>query len=152
MGILDNYKNQVEIDRANANSELPEDAYNGETNDEYQKAYEEELEKQRNDPNDIENAYKRFQKEYPKYTEEQLDEQYKDNLKYVEPKVVIKRFYCPQCGKEIVSDAPVMFNPFTLEKVARHECECGFKCNLDFAYPRVMFFDKDGKEITAYPR
>lgn len=102
--------------------------------------------------NDIESAYRKFQDEFVKITEEELDKEYSSNIVYTEPKVLVKRFMCPKCGKEIISKAPVIYNPFNLEKIARHECECGFKCNLDFAYPRLMVLDSDGKEIEAYPR
>lgn len=104
------------------------------------------------DTNGIEKAYRKFQDEFVKITEEELDKEYSSNIVYTEPKVLVKRFMCPKCGKEIISKAPVIYNPFNLEKIARHECECGFKCNLDFAYPRLMVIDSDGKEIEAYPR
>lgn len=114
--------------------------------------FRQKLDELKTDPNDIELAYRKFQDEFVKITEEELDKEYSSNIVYTEPKVLVKRFMCPKCGKEIISKAPVIYNPFNLEKIARHECECGFKCNLDFAYPRLMVLDSDGKEIEAYPR
>lgn len=97
-----------------------------------------------NDPNDIEN---KFHSQYPKFSDEKFD----GDISHIEEvKVLIKRVYCPNCGKEIISKYPTMFNPFTGEKIGRYDCECGFKANLDYAYPRVIFMDKNGEEIKAF--
>ena len=59
--------------------------------------------------------------------------------------------YCPSCGSEIVSQVPVIVNHALNERIGRYECpSCGEKLNLDHAYPRVVFFDKDGNEITPH--
>ena len=34
--------------------------------------------------------------------------------------VSVKRAYCPECGNELVSKFPAMFNPFTQEKQCIH--------------------------------
>lgn len=69
-----------------------------------------------------------------------------------EAKPVVKKAYCPKCGKEIVSTAPIMFNPFTMESVCKYDCECGWKANLEHAYPRVVFVLDDGTEVNAYAK
>lgn len=156
MGILDDYFNQASIDKANQNNDYPkgdgEYSFCGSIKEDCKKEFEEKLESLRNDPNDIEVAYRKFQEEYVKITEEDIDKSYSECVEYVTPKVVVKKFKCPECGKDIVSKSPVMYNPFTLEKIAKHECECGFKCNLEYAYPRLMVLDENGDEIIAYPR
>lgn len=63
--------------------------------------------------------------------------------------IKVIRAYCPKCGKELVSKAPPMFNPFTFEKVCIHEC-CGTKFNLDKTYPHIAYFDEEGNEINAF--
>ena len=65
-------------------------------------------------------------------------------------KVIVKHFFCPECGKELVSKAPPMFNPFTMERICLHECQCGKRYNLDYAYPRFVLLNKEGNEIKAY--
>lgn len=102
-----------------------------------------------NDPNDMANVYNKFKQEYPKITELELDEMGKT---FVDDsvKIKVKHVYCPNCGEELISASPVMYNPFTLEKVAKHECKCGYKANFDYAYPRLIFEDKNGKEIKVF--
>lgn len=68
----------------------------------------------------------------------------------VEPRLI--RAFCPKCGKEIFNDAPVMFNPFSHQKVNMYKCECGFEANLEYAYPRVVFVDENNKEYNAYTK
>lgn len=63
--------------------------------------------------------------------------------------IKIMRAYCPKCGKELISKAPPMYNPFTMEKVCMHEC-CGIKYNLDKSYPHISIYGEDGEEVTAY--
>lgn len=157
MGILDDYIKQAAIDKNEQNSDFPTEdgsccGTNCHDDEEYRKKYEQELERLRNDPNDIGVAYRKFQEEFVKITEDEIDTKYADCIEYVTPKLVVKKFKCPKCGKEIISKSPVMYNPFNLEKIAKHECECGFKCNLDYAYPRMILTDDNGEEIVAYPR
>lgn len=63
--------------------------------------------------------------------------------------IKVIRAYCPKCGKELVSKAPSMYNPFTMEKVCLHEC-CGTKYNLDKTYPHIAFYGEDGNEIVTF--
>ncbi len=63
---------------------------------------------------------------------------------------VVIRAYCPKCGKEIVSNSPTLYNPFSLEKVNMYKCDCGFEGNLEYAYPRVVFVDENNNDINAY--
>ena len=103
------------------------------------------VEQMRNDPNDIEVAFRRFHMEYRKFTEDKLD------VRDGELTVKLRKAYCPSCGSEIVSQVPVIMNHALNERIGRYECpSCGEKLNLDHAYPRVVFFDKDGNEITPH--
>lgn len=61
----------------------------------------------------------------------------------------VVRAYCPKCGKELIAKAPVMYNPFTFEKVCIHEC-CGERYNLDKTYPHIAFYDNNGNEISSF--
>lgn len=63
--------------------------------------------------------------------------------------IKVIRAYCPNCGKELVAKAPSMYNPFTLEKMCLHEC-CGKKYNLDKTYPHIAFYGEDGEEIVTF--
>ena len=103
----------------------------------------------RNDENDIETKARRFEQEYPKISEEQLSEHGLINDD-TNVQLVVKRAYCPKCGKEIVSKTPVMFNPFTFEKICKYDCECGFKANLAYAYPRLVVVDENGEEVNVF--
>ena len=97
---------------------------------------------------DIEKQYQKFHQMYVKVTEEELiknDLTVDNNVR-----VVVRRVKCPTCGKELVSQTPVMYNAFTQEKIAKHDCECGYKCNLEYAYPRVVFVDENNNEVKAF--
>lgn len=63
--------------------------------------------------------------------------------------IKVIRAYCPKCGKELVSKAPAMYNPFTMTRVCLHEC-CNTKYNLDRTYPHIAFYDEDGNEIESF--
>lgn len=139
--ILDNYKKQLEEDKTNFNEEELLDTVGSETVKAVQEL--------KNDPNDMENIYKAFQKEFPKMAETEFDEK-GNTFTDRGATIYIKHVYCPNCGKELISKSPIMYNPFTLEKVAKHECSCGFKANLEHAYPRIMFIDQNGEEIKAF--
>lgn len=68
-------------------------------------------------------------------------------------KIVVKHAFCEDCGEELISKAPPMFNPFTLERICKHECsKCGKIYNLEFAYPRLAFYGISDEEIPAYTR
>lgn len=152
--ILDNYKRQLEEDRANKKWDNTPPSLDDELGDSFSmhvdmEQVQQRVKELRDDPNDMENVYNKFNAEYPKITENELDETGKTKIQE-DIKVCVKRVYCPNCGKELISKSPVMFNPFTLEKVAKHECSCGFKCNLDYAYPRLMYVDSENNEINAF--
>mgnify|MGYP003547409827 FL=1 len=63
---------------------------------------------------------------------------------------VVKRAYCPQCGKEIINDFPVVFNPYTFEKFCKYDCTCGWYANLDYSYPRLVAKLNNGEEIEVF--
>lgn len=68
-------------------------------------------------------------------------------------KTIVKHAYCENCNAELISSAPPMFNPFTLEKICKHVCpKCGVEYNLEYAYPRLVFLNSENKEIEAYGR
>lgn len=115
---------------------------------EEQEYYKKEIERQRNSELDMEKQYQKFHQIYVKKTEQELEAA--NLIENVDVKVVVKRVKCPQCGRELISTTPVIFNAFTQEKIAKHDCECGFKCNLEYAYPRVAFVDSENNEIKAF--
>lgn len=133
--------------------QMTEDMQNDFVNDttmsvEEQEYLKKEIERQRNSDLDIERQYQKFHQIYVKKTENELQEA--NLIEDVDVRVVVRRAKCPQCGKELVSTTPVIFNAFTQEKIAKHDCECGYKCNLEYAYPRVAFVDKENNEIKAF--
>lgn len=151
--ILDNYRKQVELDKMNENYDLPnisDDSVEIDLSvlpDTYADEYRKKLDELRNDENDMMNQYNRFHEVFTPLKEKELDENKKTKVMDVDIKV--KRAFCPNCGKEIISKVPSFYNPYTLEKISRYECECGAKFNMEYSYPRVMFLDKDtGEEIN----
>lgn len=87
-------------------------------------------------------------------TPKTLDKFYEEDLKteYVKVTPMVKRAYCPECGKEIISRGPVMYNPFSFEKTCSHVCDCGWKGDLEYSYPRVVFVMENGTQIEAYAK
>ncbi len=87
-------------------------------------------------------------------TPKTLDKFYEEDLKteYVKVTPMVKRAYCPECGKEIISRGPVMYNPFSFEKTCPHVCDCGWRGDLEYAYPRVVFVMENGTQIEAYAK
>ena len=145
MGILDKYKKQLEEDKKHEDASFPEGSQlKEEDREEYIKA----LKELRNNPNDMENAYKAKMAEMKKIPEKDMvirDE--------VVEKVIVKHVYCEECGEELVSQVPPMFNPFTFERICKHTCtKCGKVYNLDFAYPRLAFINNKGEELPAFTR
>ena len=149
MGILDDYKEQLIIDKKNEDNSFPEGSH---LNESQRKEYEKRLNELRNSSNDIENMHKKLMSEMKKMSEEEMTEQ---NLIKEEDidKIIVKHAYCSECGEELISNAPPMFNPFTFERVCKHTCtKCGKIFNLDFAYPRLAFYNNKGEEIPAFTR
>lgn len=145
--ILDRYKQQVAEDKNNENYELPED-FDFNVDESYKEEYKKELERQRGDIFSNQQQYEdQMRKSLVRITEEEGT----DTIKEEEiDKITVKHFYCPECGEELVSKAPPMFNPFTMERICLHECKCGKRYNLDYAYPRFVLYNKEGDEIKAY--
>lgn len=87
-------------------------------------------------------------------TPKALEKFYEKDLKteYVKVTPMVKRAYCPECGKEIISRGPVMYNPFTFEKTCPHVCDCGWGGDLEYSYPRVVFVMENGTQIEAYAK
>lgn len=149
MGILDEYKQQLEKDRQNEEIAFPEGNEWSETE---RAEYVKQVNELRNDPNDIENVYRQKMSEMTHLSEEEMTTQ---NLIVEEDvdKVIVKHAYCSECGEELISEAPPMFNPFTFERICKHTCKkCGKMFNLEHAYPRVAFLNNKGEEITAFGR
>lgn len=145
--ILDRYRQQVAEDKANENYEFPED-FNINVDENYKEEYKKELERQRGDIFSNQQQYEdQMRKSLVRITEEEGT----DTIKEEEiDKITVKHFYCPECGEELISKAPPMFNPFTMERICLHECKCGKRYNLDYAYPRFVLYNKEGDEIKAY--
>lgn len=144
MSILDDYLKQKEIDDKK-NDDFVNDTSMSEEEIKY---YKKEIEDQRNSDLDIQKQYEKFHQTYVKKTETELKNE--NMLNDEDVKVVVRHVNCPQCGRELISKTPVIFNPFTMEKIAKHDCECGYKCNLEYAYPRVVFVNSENKEINAF--
>lgn len=149
MGILDKYKKQLEEDKKHEDASFPEGSQlKEEDREEYVKA----LKELRNSPNDMENAYKAKMAEMKKMSENDMENNSLISDEVVE-KVIVKHAYCEECGEELVSQAPPMFNPFTFERICKHTCtKCGKVYNLDFAYPRLAFINNKGEELPAFTR
>lgn len=156
--ILDKYrKKMMEESSATADYSLPKDVNNnlGDIkllSEDEQKAYAEELDKQRNSEYSMEAQYKKRMAAITKLTEDEMIEQ-----GHIKPQDVssikVLHAYCTECGEELVSDTPTCFNAYTMEKISIHNCKkCGKKYNLEYAYPRVVFLDEDGNEIIAFNR
>ena len=149
MGILDKYKAQLEEDKKNENVSFPEGSQlKEEQREEYVKA----LKELRNNSNDMENTYRAKMAEMKQMSENDMENNNLINNETVE-QVIVKHAYCEECGEELISDTPPMFNPFTFERICRHTCKkCGKLYNLEFAYPRLAFMNNKGKELPAFTR
>lgn len=144
--ILDEYIKQVKIDKASENYNLPEGVSETHFTEEMKDAYRKEVDKLRGVDDDMANVYNRFHETYRKLDDKEI------NTKCVNENVhvIIKHAFCPECGAEIISKFPVMFNPYTGEKIARYDCPCGAKFNMEHSYPRIVYINDEGKEITAF--
>lgn len=145
--ILKEYKKMRELDKLSEDTELPTDMVKLLPKDEqeqYKQEFKERLTELRNDPNDLENAYNLYHASHKTFTDADLKTECED------VQIKVKRAYCPYCGKEIVNTLPVMINPYTLERMSKYDCPCGAKLNLEYSYPRTVFFDKDGNEIKVF--
>ena len=149
MGILDKYKAQLEEDKKKENVSFPEGSQlKEEQREEYVKA----LKELRNNSNDMENTYRAKIAEMKQMSENDMENNNLINNETVE-QVIVKHAYCEECGEELISDAPPMFNPFTFERICRHTCKkCGKLYNLEFAYPRLAFMNNKGEELPAFTR
>lgn len=146
--ILERYKQQLAKDRETENDDFTED-FDITVDEDYRKEYKKELNKQRSEILDNEKQYTdRLNKTLIRLHED------KESSSYVKEEdvdhIIVKHFYCPECGEELISNGPPMFNPFTYERICLHECKCGKRYNLDYAYPRYALINKEGKEIKAY--
>ena len=149
MGILDKYKAQLEEDKKNENVSFPEGSQlKEEQREEYVKA----LKELRNNSNDMENTYRAKIAEMKQMSENDMENNNLINNETVE-QVIVKHAYCEECGEELISDTPPLFNPFTFERVCRHTCKkCGKLYNLEFSYPRLVFLNNKGEELPAFTR
>ena len=149
MGILDEYKAQLANDREREDKLFPEDS---QLNESQREEYEKRLQELRHSSDDMENVYRKKMLEMKQMTETEMGE--KDLIKEEDiEKVIVKHAYCSECGEELISNAPPMFNPFTFERVCKHTCtKCGAIFNLEYAYPRLAFINNKGEEIPAFGR
>lgn len=144
--ILEEYMKQFEADKQNENhevvsnndDELVKQFVSDFSKDEYAK----KLDELRNDPNDMAN---KFHREYPTISDKQMDEQGLLSSEKIDAYLI--HAYCPKCGKELRCSHKLYCNPYTRQTIAKHECSCGFKANLQYAYPRLVYVDKDNKQI-----
>ena len=149
MGILDKYKAQLEEDKKNENVSFPEGS---QLKEEQREEYDKALKELRNNSNDMENTYRAKIDEMKQMSENDMENNNLINNETVE-QVIVKHAYCEECGEELISNAPPLFNPFTFERVCKHTCaKCGKIYNLEFAYPRLAFIDNKGEELPAFTR
>ncbi len=149
MGILDKYKAQLEEDKKNENVSFPEGS---QLKEEQREEYVKTLKELRNNSNDMENTYRTKMAEMKQMSESDMESNKLINNEMVE-KVIVKHAYCEECGEELISNAPPLFNPFTFERICKHTCaKCGKIYNLEFAYPRLAFIDNKGEELPAFTR
>ena len=149
MGILDEYRTQLKKDRENENVSFPEGS---QLKEEQKEEYVKTLKELRNKSNDMESTYRAKMAEMKKMSENDMESNKLISDETVE-KVIVKHAYCEECGEELISNAPPMFNPFTFERVCKHTCtKCGKIYNLEFAYPRLAFIDNKGEELPAFTR
>ncbi|MCD8206590.1 MAG: hypothetical protein LUD72_01490 [Bacteroidales bacterium] len=146
--ILDEYKRRLDADNENEDFDLPEDVA---MSSDDMEAYREELKKQREKIREYDLSHQqRRANSMTQMTEKELIEMGK--LAHVPIKDIrVAKVYCPDCGEELKADGPMMYNPYTGEKIAKHTCRgCGKVYNLEYAYPRLMFVDENGNEARAY--
>lgn len=63
----------------------------------------------------------------------------------------VRRAFCPNCGTELVSPGPVMFDNWTNEMICPHKCaKCRTEFQLPHRYPRLVIIGEDGQEIKAF--
>ena len=149
MGILDKYKAQLEEDKKNENVSFPEGS---QLKEEQREEYVKTLKELRNNSNDMENTYRAKIDEMKQMSENDMENNNLINNETVE-QVIVKHAYCEECGEELISNVPPMFNPFTFERVCKHTCKkCGKIYNLEFAYPRLAFINNKGEELPAFTR
>lgn len=178
MGILDAYKADIEVNGTlPQNYDLPEDTMISEDCDKEQ--YKSALDEMRRkmDEYDKEGTIDGNNVEINDVTEQYGEDPHKDYIKNEddlalhkfmqqypftseasltttkqEAKPIVIRAFCPVCGEEIINETPALFNPFTLQKVIKYQCKCGWKANLEYTYPRVVFATENGVEIPCYGR
>lgn len=139
--ILEQYQKQL-LEEKKLEEAEPKD---GEDKTEYQKEVDKKVKEMKlSDPNDMDNILRKFSEEYPKVHEEDIPNTDED------VRLVVRHAYCPKCGKEVMSKQPLMLNPYTGMRICKYECSCGWKANLDHAYPSVRYVNKDGKEIKCF--
>ena len=147
--MFDKYKAQLEEDKKNENVSFPEGRH---LKEEQKEEYIKTLQELRNHSNDMENTYRTKMAEMKQMSESDMESNKLINNEMVE-KVIVKHAYCEECGEELISNAPPLFNPFTFERVCKHTCaKCGKIYNLEFAYPRLAFIDNKGEELPAFTR
>lgn len=133
IGILQRYQEQKAMDDS-------ETDYSGMTS-----ALRNEIEKIRNDSNDIVNKAHSI----PTVSESELYESELLTLERVTD-IRIVHAHCKHCGAELKSNGQKIYNPFTGEKICKHVCKCGAEYNFENTYPRVAYFNEQGEEVTTF--
>lgn len=154
MSILDEYKKAAEEDEKALDSNPPIDGVDmtAEETDAYKKRLSEMRQQiKENEDYGISDELKDEVKDA--MANELVFEDFKEKdlkIETVNVMPIIKRAYCPKCGKEIVNRIPTMYNPFTFEQINRYVCDCGWKANLPYSYPHVTFVTDNGEQIDAF--
>lgn len=152
MGLLDDYQKMVEEDKQNLNDNAPVEGLEM-TADELEE-YKKRLNEMRKEIEENEDCSVDCEKACNNTVSDPYERIFENDLKTECVKVtpMVKKAYCPECGKEIINTLPPMYNPFSFEKLNRFECDCGWKANLEYSYPRVVFVTDSGEEIEAFAK
>ena len=101
-----------------------------------------EAEKILNSPLDMANAYIARNAEFSETPEGGL------NVRHEKVTTFVRRAYCPDCGEEIVTVEPILFDWAIKTNVVKHRCvKCGKAMRLHHEYPRIVYLNDSGEEI-----
>lgn len=141
--ILNEYLRQVSLDKQREETEDSSPVFNDDIEESVMSdadpvAVAAMVNEMKNDLNDMVNSYAR---EYKQMTDSELSSMGLLKESTVSTRVV--RAYCPMCGEELVCCHNPYKNPHNGAVIARHNCKCGFKANLEHAFPYIEINDKD---------
>ena len=163
MGILDSFRRQKEIDKLSENyytegveNMTPEEL------EKYKKTVDEMREKMESPVHT--DGTKIVNKSYPNFDSNVSHEEYEKILEKnltIEDEflfktetgysVFLRHAKCPECGTEVISKTPTLYNQFNFEHFSNFTCGCCQKnfC-FEYSYPRIVMLDLDNNEVKYY--